>query len=367
MAKYTSAVIDAITALTNKAAVSPYYNSRAALLHNASDMRYTKYGKEVAVRQVTGGTLYNYDGEYDRSAGNAGSVRWQKFVAPYDRALSISVDALDELNSIAEGMTPSSVLIYDRTMLGVSEEIDATTFATIYAGTKAENRHLNSAAGFKTDAENIISTLLNIDKELKKKKVNAKQDVIVFLSATVYSNLQAALVANNGFASGAVIKPTTITQVVNKEGLEVVIDVVKFGTHMYLVDVPDDLMYSLFTLFDGKSEGQTGGFAKDTSSAGACDIDILAVPTNAAFVDIRHLIAQVAVPLGVEDVVKDIVNNPEVVSELNGLYDGSIALENIGPNQRANSFDYDARIVYGAGVQDALADTIIAVTGPVVA
>lgn len=367
MANYNAnGVIAAITAYMDWAVQKPYANSKFAVLHDANDFRYSKFGKETAVRNIVGGTFSNYDATsgFTRNDGTASTVGWQKFVAPYDRKHVIMIDAITELNAILEGMKPSGGLAYDAVYAREMAEIDATTCATLYSYVTEANKHLNTANGYKTDKENILETLTNLDNELKNKGVY--DEVFVFMSNSVYKNLQLALISSYGIANSAILSKTTVTQALSKTGLDITTEVVKFGNRLIIVDVPDDRMNTLVTLYDGVTDGQKqGGWAPDTTSTGSGKVDIIAVPKKASFLDIRHLVSTLSLPVAVDGIasIANKITNAEVAAQLNGLYDGSIAIQRIGVTQDSDAFVYNNRILFGAGVFDVYKDTIIAITG----
>ena len=104
-----------IDAYAKKANSGLYLACKTSIFNNPENQIYTPKGRVTKVRQYDAG----YAGDYDKAKGwlqqygYTGGIEWIDYVAPYDRAKVISVDAIDELQSYANGMTPSIQLLFE--------------------------------------------------------------------------------------------------------------------------------------------------------------------------------------------------------------------------------------------------------------
>lgn len=332
----------------------PYIKSKFAVLADKSKFQYSKFGEKTLVREVTPGTSSDYDEATGFAVGGTGgSVTWEDFTAEYDRQYTAPVGALQEMNSILEGMELGGTALVEAWYNQEGAEIDALACAKIYSKTPVSNRLTINAHPI--DKTHIIDTLLYIDGQIRN---NGEEDAVaVFIRNSVYSDLQSAIVDNYGLASDAVLTYTTSAN--NEEGkIDVELRVKKLNDRMYLIPVPDNRMISNVTLLDGFSDGQTaGGFVPDTSAEGYCNIYILAVPFNAAAESFRHIVANMTVPA----MYQAEANNVDI-SALQDYYDGSMTILNIGVDQNGDQWKYMNRIVFGTAVFSNRTMTIFSVS-----
>lgn len=342
-------VIEAAKAYSSQVVREPLINSIFSLLVNPDVFKYEKFGKETMVREVKGGTASNYDKNAGFTAnGTGGSAEWKPFVAPYDREMTFAVDAMDEYNAVREGFELSGAAIAKQNMRNMAGEIDATTAAAIFANIPAENVY--TSADLKLDKDNIFQTLTDLEAKVFNKGYAG--DSYVFVRSTDYSAITAALLANNALANQEVLKFSPI------KGLELETRVVKYN-NLIIVRVPDTRMFTAVTLLDGKSEGQeAGGYVK---AEGASYIDMLVVPAPAAALSVRHFVANLLVPMAYTEGLTAGVVETEL-GGVNNLTDNTVAFSNIGINQKADAFEYQTRMIYGAMTFESWKNTLFAVT-----
>jgi hypothetical protein len=351
-------VISALSMYLDRAVRTPYMKSKFAILHNPEVFEYTPFGDQVMIREVVGGNAADYDSAIGFvEGGNGGSVTWNAFKAPYDRQFTVPVDALKEMGSITQNMTPSGVLLMERYFANFASEIDATACATIYGKALPENIYSDAGVTspqLRTDADNIFPTLAQIRSKLFNKGIES--EVAVFVSSTIFGNIEAALIKNMALANQDFVKFNVSTN-----GLEIEVAVIKYG-NLYLVRVPDDRMNSHVTILNGKTgTGQdAGGWAPDTLNPDFLNVQLLAIPFEAGGVSIRHLVSNFTLParfMGMSTAKLE-----KEIASLNELYGGQIELRNIGIDQTGDRFKYMNRIVYGTAVFETYRKTIIAVT-----
>lgn len=334
-----------------------FIECKTAILQNEDLVSYSKRGVETLVREVDAGA----GGLYDKSLGwnvhNGGyggedTVTWRPYAPKFDTAKTIEVDLVDELNSYSEGMDSSlEALARDYINRQLARTIDAANIATLAAQIPENNQHVNSEQGWGTTSTTIFNTLLNIQAELSD---TYDGPVICFINTKVYAALQKALLA----------APTGVLAMYREgtipvrfdgfgdysddygEGFGFDLRVVYFG-NLILVKVPSDRMYTRIIMLNGLqgSEGQeTGGYLPDTSNADFAQVDLLAVPTIAAFASIKWLITQYLVPAYIEGVPTPSIDT----LRLNELMFGQVEVENAGINQVSNAFKVNNRCVFGA-------------------
>lgn len=332
----------------------PYIKSKFAVLADKSKFQYSKYGEKTMVRIVNPGTSSDYDEATGFVVGGTqGSVTWEEFSAEYDRQYTAPVGALQEMNSILEGMELGGAALVEGWYNQEGAEIDALACSTIYSKVPTANRLLNTT--YKVDKANILDTLTYLDGAIRNE--GEEGAVAVFISNTAYTALQGALVANYGLASDAVLTYTTAT--VDDDGkLDVQLKVKVLNDRMYLIPVPDARMISHTNLLDGKSSGQeAGGFTANTEAVGFCNIDILAVPFEAAAESFRHVVANMTVPA----MFAGEASKADIKS-LQDYYDGSVTILNIGVDQNSDLWKYMNRIVFGTAVFSNRVQTIFSVS-----
>lgn len=351
-----NAILTGAKMYMNKIVKFPYIKSKFAILADKSKFHYSKLGEKTLVRVVTPGTSSDYDEQKGFIANeNTGSVTWEEFGAEYDRQYTAPVGALQEMNSILEGMELGGAALVEAWYNQQGGEVDALACSTIYSKIPEENRLLNTT--YKTDKANVLDTLTYIDGAIR----NAGEEgpVAVFIRNAVYTNLMGAIISNFGLASDAVLTYTTSTA--DDDGkLDVEVRVKVLNDRLYLIPVPDARMISHVNLLDGVTPGQTeGGYTANSEADGFCNIDILAVPFEAAAESFRHVVANMTVPAQYSaDVAKAKVD----ISALQDYYDGSVTILNIGVDQSADQWKYMNRIVFGTAVFSNRVQTIFSVS-----
>ena len=363
------ALVSGIRSYTSAVKSMPYSQSMfAQALADTSKFRYSLFGEYTAVREITGEAAGNYDSREGFNAYCIDLDVWNEFRAEWDREISFSVDYLDEMNTILRGMTLTGTEKLKASWRRLGPEIDAVSCASIWNQMPAGNRHANDEAGYMTDADSIVQTLIDKDNELY--DMGWYGDVAVMLSSAVASNLSQAIIKYNGLASGAMLTPVESARVTRRvdfrgedyfeDGLHFKYEVLRFQTRMFIYKVPRQCMVSNVILLDKKTSGQTaGGWIPDTRALEFHNIDMLIVPVDAAALSVRHIVSSLTVPLQAYNVEKFDVNAE--LSGLNQMYDGQVYIENIGIDQNADRFKYMNRIKYGVAVFGVMAHTIIGV------
>lgn len=362
-------VYDGLYAYAKKANSGLYLACRTSIFNNPADQIYTPKGKITKVRQYESGKAgsYNKSKGWMQSYGTGKGVQWIDYRAPYDRAKVLSVDAVDELQSFAAGMTPSIELLNgDFLDNQLPAEIDATNIAQFYSKIPVANRHINNEAGYKTDVDNIIDTILGLQNSIFNSGYD--RDSVLFIRSSVYTNFQKAIVKNYGLASGVMLSKTMTVNmntglenlITNaKDSLSVTVDFEAFGKFL-IINMPDDRMYSMITMLDGYSAGQeAGGYIPDLDNAKFANIDLLAIPVEAAFTNTRYMIDNFLVPASMPGLNYSNID----LRKLNERMYGNVEIGFAGINQKANAFEYDVRAIYGGDIYDNRARNCFAVTG----
>ena len=348
-----NAVISAAGVYLDSVVRYPYVSAKTAILHDTTVFEYPLLGETTYIREVTGGNTSSYEkGKGFEGGGQAGSSVRTPFKARFDRELTFGVDAIEEYNSILQGMSLSSVEIAKQSWAKIGAEIDACTISTLFGATKVTNQKLVTDAGYEISPDKILGTLNNIKTEIFNRQYEGV--VITFLSGTAYANLRTALVNNNGLANQAVISiyPT------GDDGLEIKLDVIKYD-NLVLVPVPDTRMNTKIVLLDGKTAGQEdGGWLADPTSK---RIHIVAVPIEAAKLSIRHVVANMTTPASFQTGLSVGVIETEL-GKINEIYQGQALLKNIGIDQRGDQFKYMNRIIHDTAVFETWKHTLFTVS-----
>lgn len=363
------ALVSGIRAYTSAIKAMPYSQSMfAQALGDPSKFRFSLNGEYTAYRVITGETAGNYDGTTGFNAGPIDLDVWAELRAEFDRSIAFAVDYISELNTILSGMTLTGTEKLKASWRRLGPEIDAVSCATIYNQIPASNQIVNTTAGYKTDADNIVQTLINMDNNLF--DLGWYGDVAVMLASNIAGYLSQAIIQFNGLASGAMLAPVTSQEVTRRVnfrgqdyfdgGLHLTYEVLRFQNRMFIYKVPRQCMVSNVVLLDKVSDGQVeGGWIPDTDADGFHSIDMMVIPVDAAAVSVRHVVSSMTVPLAAYNIDKFNVNNE--LSALNDIYDGQVVVENIGIDQTGDRFKYMNRIKYGAVVFEGLAHLIYAV------
>jgi hypothetical protein len=364
-------VYDGLYAYAKKANSGLYLACRTSVFNNPADQIYTPKGKVTKIRQYESGKAGSYS-KYKgwmQSYGTGKGVQWIDYRAPFDRAKVLAVDAVDELQSFAAGMTPSIELLNgDFLDNQLPAEIDATNIAQFYSKIPAANRHVNSEVGYKTDVDNILDTVLGLQNKIFNSGYD--RDSVLFIRSSVYTNFQKAIIKNYGLASGAMLSKqmtvnvnTGLESLITNAGdaLSVTVDFEAFGKFL-VINMPDDRMYTMITMLDGYSEGQEdGGYVPDYDSDDFAQIDLLAIPIEAAFTNTRYMVDNFLVPASMPGLNYSKVD----LRKLNERMYGNVEIGYAGINQKANAFEYDVRAIYGGDIFDNRARNCFAVTSVV--
>ena len=366
-------VYDGIEAYARKANSGLYIACKTAIFNNPANQILTPKGKVTRVRQYESGMAGNYSKTkgWMTQYGTGKGVQWIEYKAPYDRAKILTTDAIDEEQSFAVGMTPSIELLNaDFLDNQLPREIDATNISTWYNQVPAANRHVNTETGFKTDAENILATLNNLDRLIFNSGYD--RDTVLFMNSDTYSNMITAIQNKFGLASNVLMEKQATVYIDTGLGtlikgtdsvIKVNITFEVYG-HFLIIRVPDDRMYSNIIMYSGDpdDEGQEqGGYVADFSNRNFANISMLAIPMEAAFCNTRYMVDNFLYPAFLQ-------TNPYTkvdIRELNKRMYGNVEVNNAGINQKANAFEYDIRAIYGGSLFDNRARNCFAVTGPV--
>lgn len=366
-------VYDGIEAYARKANSGLYIACKTAIFNNPANQILTPKGKVTRVRQYESGMAGNYSKTkgWMTQYGTGKGVQWIEYKAPYDRAKILTTDAIDEEQSFAVGMTPSIELLNaDFLDNQLPREIDATNISTWYNQVPAANRHVNTETGFKTDAENILATLNNLDRLIFNSGYD--RDTVLFMNSDTYSNMITAIQNKFGLASNVLMEKQATVYIDTGLGtlikgtdsvIKVNITFEVYG-HFLIIRVPDDRMYSNIIMYSGDpdDEGQEqGGYVADFNNSNFANISMLAIPMEAAFCNTRYMVDNFLYPAFLQ-------TNPYTkvdIRELNKRMYGNVEVNNAGINQKANAFEYDIRAIYGGSLFDNRARNCFAVTGPV--
>lgn len=366
-------VYDGIEAYARKANSGLYIACKTAIFNNPANQILTPKGKVTRVRQYESGMAGNYSKTkgWMTQYGTGKGVQWIEYKAPYDRAKILTTDAIDEEQSFAVGMTPSIELLNaDFLDNQLPREIDATNISTWYNQVPAANRHVNTETGFKTDAENILATLNNLDRLIFNSGYD--RDTVLFMNSDTYSNMITAIQNKFGLASNVLMEKQATVYIDTGLGtlikgtdsvIKVNITFEVYG-HFLIIRVPDDRMYSNIIMYSGDpdDEGQEqGGYVADSGNSNFANIAMLAIPMEAAFCNTRYMVDNFLYPAFLQ-------TNPYTkvdIRELNKRMYGNVEVNNAGINQKANAFEYDIRAIYGGSLFDNRARNCFAVTGPV--
>lgn len=366
-------VYDGIEAYARKANSGLYIACKTAIFNNPANQILTPKGKVTRVRQYESGMAGNYSKTkgWMTQYGTGKGVQWIEYKAPYDRAKILTTDAIDEEQSFAVGMTPSIELLNaDFLDNQLPREIDATNISTWYNQVPAANRHVNTETGFKTDAENILATLNNLDRLIFNSGYD--RDTVLFMNSDTYANMISAIQNKFGLASNVLMEKQATVYIDTGLGtlikgtdsvIKVNITFEVYG-HFLIIRVPDDRMYSNIIMYSGDpdDEGQEqGGYVADSGNSNFANISMLAIPMEAAFCNTRYMVDNFLYPAFLQ-------TNPYTkvdIRELNKRMYGNVEVNNAGINQKANAFEYDIRAIYGGSLFDNRARNCFAVTGPV--
>lgn len=349
-------VYDGILAYARRANSALYLSCRTSIFNNPDNQVYTPKGKKTAIRQYESGKAGTYDKNkgYMQTYGSGKGIEWIEYEAPFDRAKVLTVDAIDELQSYANGMTPSIELLNsDFFNNQMPAEIDAANIAQFFS--KVPDANIRESSVYDTSVDGILDTVLALENDIFNSGYDGKS--VLFMRSAVYKNFQKAIIANHGLASGTLMKRTLSVSIDTELGkllagaddkISVNVELNEFD-NFYVIQMPDDRMYNLITMLDGTSVGQTdGGYVADDSDPKFALIDLLAIPFVAAFTNVRHLVDNFLVPASMPTTGFTQVD----LEKLNNRMFGNVEIGFAGINQKANAFEYDIRVIYGGDLFD---------------
>ena len=367
-------VYDGIYAYAKQANSDLYQGCLTSIFNNPANQVFTPKGKVTKVRQYSAGMAGNYSTSkgWMTTYGSGRGIEWIEYAAEYDRAKVLVVDALDEEQSYANGMTPSIALLQSDFMNNqISREIDATNIAKWYGQIPANNKFTDSTAGYQIDKENILQTINNLDRQVFNSGYD--RDTVLFMSTEAYANLVAAIQDKCGFANPGMLTQRQISVIVDTGlselipggvgKLKVNINVEVYGRFL-IIRVPDERMYSNIIMYSGDptEEGQeAGGYVPDLTNPNFCNIQLMAIPIEAAFTNVRYIVDNFLYPAaypGASHFRTDL-------RRLNQKMFGRVEINNAGINQKGNNFEYDIRVVYGGSLFNNRARNCFAVTGDI--
>lgn len=358
-------IIQNVVNFTDQYILMPYRNSSVvAALGDNRKFSYSLYGEATAVREISGVNSKSYDGCNGWSDQCETVNPWHPFTANIDREISFRLDLLKETNTILPGMIPTGELTYEMSWRLMGAEIDAVSMSQLDYQIPTANKIADSTAGFKTDPDNIILTMTNLEAWLTNQKVYG--GAAVFMSASTFKNLRTAMIQNYGLASGAMLRlaegvSNPLDRLYGDSGriLEVNTEIYRWGD-LFIYQVPDDRMINKVVLLDGRSAGQTaGGWLPDVSDPDFHYIDMMVVPFESAAVGVRHIIKEVMVPSVYRNYTPTGPKLEQDLAKLRRDYNGIVDIQNIGITQQGDMFRWVGRVVWGLPVFNNWAHTIL--------
>lgn len=358
-------IIQNVVNFTDQYILMPYRNSSVvAALGDNRKFSYSLYGEATAVREISGVTSKSYDGCNGWNDQCETVNPWHPFTANIDREISFRLDLLKETNTILPGMIPTGELTYEMSWRLMGAEIDAVSMAQIDNKIPSANKIANTTAGYKTDPDNIVLTMTNLEAWLTNNKVYG--GAAVFMSASTFKNLRTAMIQNYGLASGAMLRlaegvSNPLDKLYGESGrlLEVNTEIYRWGD-LFIYQVPDDRMINKVVLLDGRSAGQTaGGWIPDVSDPDFHYIDMMVVPFESAAVGVRHIIKEVMVPSVYRNYTPSGAKLEQDLAKLRRDYNGIVDIQNIGITQQGDMFRWVGRVVWGLPVFNNWAHTIL--------
>lgn len=356
MADFTT--YEGVIAFAKQILISFAQNSKVAIFNDPNNQILTIKGKETAIREVETAGAGDYTGAWGDGVGNA-EIDYKNYYAPYDRAYSASIDSLKEAQSFVEGAKPSiNGVATEYIKKHLVPEIDSVVLARYASQVAADNVHANSESGYGVTAATIIETLTNIAKDVSNAGYDG--DIVVFISATVNAVFQQALLNKNILLNEETIKRAmTRDEVAEGFGpLEVEFRVRKFN-NMIIVPVPDDRMAGKYLMLNGIDAGQeNGGVLPQKNSSAYFDSNIIAIPFDAAYANIRHFVTNLFVPKGTDE-----ADYSENIALANEKLFGVVTLEDCGISQKGDGYSFNNRCVYGGDIFEKYRGACVLVKG----
>ena len=343
---------EGVVAYAKQLLISFAQNSKVAIFNDPTNQILTVKGKETAIREVQTTGAGDYTGAWGDGVGEAESD-YKNYYAPYDRAYSASIDSLAEAQSYVEGATPTlNGVATEYLKKHLAPEIDSVILAR-YAYEAAQKFTTSTYA---VDKANILATLTTVEQLIADAGYDG--DVVVFLSTDANAAFEQALLEKNVLANEVVIKRQMTKEEIAEgfEPLEVEIRARKFN-NLIIVPVPTDRMCGKYIMLNKVDPGQeAGGVIPQKNVATYTDNKIIAVPMDAAFANIRHIVSQLFVPSGI-----DAADYSENIALANEKLFGVLTLENVGVNQQSDGFKFNSRCVYGGDIFEKYRDASVVI------
>lgn len=343
---------EATVAFAKQANLSMAQSAKVAIFNDPTNQIYDIKAKETLIREIETVGAGDYTGVWDDGFGNVES-EYVRYYAPYDRSASFAIDSLQEAQSFVEGATPTLNLAGKEFMTKhQAPEIDSVVLAryAVQAGIK------KLTTEWQIDKAHILDTLTSIEAEIS----NAGYDgeIVTYLSTDANMAFEQALLEKNVLASDVVIKRKMTKEEVAEgfEALEIEIRCRKFN-NMLIIPVPNDRMCGAYIMLDGRSAGQeAGGVIPEKNVSTYHDNKIIAIPLPAAYCNIRHIVAELAVPASI-----DVADYTENIALANEKLFGTVEIEHIGVNQLSDGFKFNTRTVYGGDIFEKYRDLCVVV------
>lgn len=344
---------DGILEYSRKANCGLYLPVKTAIFANRDNVRFTPKGKKLMVRQYSAGTAGNYSKQngWMKDYGVGQGLEWKEYEAQRDRAKILRVDAMEEQQSYAAGMTPSIQLLMEDFMdNSMPAEIDANNIARWYQGVPAANVHESDDAGYGIGINNILETINGLEMEIFDSGYEGKS--VLFISSKAYKNMRSAIISKLGLVNPNVLEKTKVDFFVDTglsaldskldDKLKVSIDVEVYG-RFYVIPMPSNRMYGQIDFLSGDPDDaqeaqRAGGYIKHD---GADDIYLLAMPLDSGFTSIRYQMANLLFPAYVETGIDEIK-----LRAMNQQMFGNFEILSIGANQKSCSYEGDIRVFY---------------------
>lgn len=350
---------DGIVSFAKKANCGLYLACKTSLFNDRERQVYTPKGKKTLVRQYSSGKsgAYNKSKGWMTQYGTGTGIEWKEYEAKYDRAKVLSVDALDEEQSFANGMTPSiQLLMEDFLDNQLAGEIDAANISDWYGGVPSANKKESDDAGYGIGVNNILGTINTLEMSIFDSGYD--RESVLFIHSKAYANMRTAIQNKMGFANPNVIGTKKITVNVDTgisalvpgadDVLSVTLDVETYGRFI-VVPMPADRMYTAIDFLSGDPADVTeaerpGGYVP---ADGAKAVYMLAIPMEAAFANVRYQLQNYLWPSFMEGGI-DNIN----LRKLNEKMYGNVEVLNAGVNQKAAAYEADIRCVFGGQLYD---------------
>lgn len=343
---------EGVVAYAKQILISFAQNSKVAIFNDPTNQVLDIKGKETLIREVETTGAGDYTGVWGDGVGTAEN-NWVSYYAPYDRTYSAAIDTLKEVQSYMDGSKPTLPgVATEYIKKHLAPEIDSVILAR-YAVEAAIKKQVSELP---VDKENILATLTNIEAEISNAGYDG--DIVTYLSTDANAAFEQALLEKNILASDVVIKRQMTREEIADgfEPLEIEIRARKFN-NLLIIPVPNDRMCGKYIMLNGTDPGQEdGGVIPAKNAASYTDNKVIAIPLEAAFANIRHIVSQLFVPSGID--VNDYNDNIALANEK--LF-GVMTLENSGINQLADGFKFNSRCVYGGDIFEKYRDTAVVV------